>query len=201
VLETSCNEPAVVVGHSMGVRVTLELLRRAPQRVRGVVLLCGSVDQGLGAALAPISGVLSRMLAAGAHLSGPAGHLKQMATRGKLIPELAYMFGGMCRERTPREPVEALLRNIRRMKVEALLHLGRSYLAHSGRALLADVEVPALVIGGERDGLAPPEHCLGIARALPDAELWIAPGCTHLALVEDPAGVNAQIERFVARVT
>src|SRR5437867_13204718 len=77
----------------------------------------------------------------------------------------------------------------------------RSYLRRSARRLLGTVRVPTLVIGGERDRLAPPEHCATIAAAMRDAELWIAPGCTHLALVEDPVAVNARIERFVERLT
>src|SRR5262249_45832716 len=121
-------------------------------------LLCGSVDHALGTALRPLSGLASRVLGTGLAIRGTADRLRRIASRTRLVPELAYLFGGMCRERTPPEPVDALLRNLGRMNIDAVIHLARSYIDHTGRPLLADLRAPTLIIGGERDGLAPPEH-------------------------------------------
>jgi pimeloyl-ACP methyl ester carboxylesterase len=201
VLTAVTDEPAVVIGHSMGVRVALELYRRVPDRIRGIVLLCGSVDQALGPALdrSLPRALVARAFDGAARLTGSVGRFKAFVARTNLVPMVAYATGGMSRRRTPREPVDALLRNVGAMDAAAFMSLARSYVEHSARALLAHVRVPTLVVAGERDGLAPPTHCESVVAGLRDAELWVAPECTHLALVEDPLAVNARIQRFIER--
>jgi pimeloyl-ACP methyl ester carboxylesterase len=147
-----------------------------------------------------VSALIARALGSRLIVEGPAHRVKQVAAGTNLVPRVAYAFGGMCRERTPRAPVDALLKNIGRMQTPALMHLARSYVEHSARSLLSHVRAPTLIVAGERDRLASPAHCERVADALRDAELWVAPGCSHLALVEDPEGVNRRIEGFLGRL-
>lgn len=49
---------------------------------------------------------------------------------------------------------------------------------------LAEVTIPALVIGGEKDRITVPEASEEIASMLPKAELKMFPGCGHMTMLE-----------------
>lgn len=61
---------------------------------------------------------------------------------------------------------------------------------------LASIELPALVITGDSDGIVPPEDSRTIAEALPDASLVVFEAVGHLPQEEDPVQTLEAIERF-----
>jgi pimeloyl-ACP methyl ester carboxylesterase len=69
---------------------------------------------------------------------------------------------------------------------------------HLDPADLARVEVPALVVVGERD-VVRPEHTRLIADALPHARLAVVPGAGHALPCTHPAPLVALTEEFLAR--
>jgi len=60
---------------------------------------------------------------------------------------------------------------------------------------LADVQVPTLVMAGDRD-IIRDDHTLEIFHALPKAQLCIFPGATHGIPVEDPQRFNQVVDTF-----
>jgi pimeloyl-ACP methyl ester carboxylesterase len=44
---------------------------------------------------------------------------------------------------------------------------------------LRRVDLPALVVVGDRDPIVPVPQALALARQLPDARLFVVPGCGH----------------------
>ncbi|MGW6290898.1 alpha/beta fold hydrolase, partial [Streptomyces sp. NPDC055107] len=63
---------------------------------------------------------------------------------------------------------------------------------------LARVEAPTLVMVGD-DDLMTLEHTTALYRAIPDAELAVVPGASHLAPLEKPALVNRLILDHLAQ--
>ncbi len=61
-------------------------------------------------------------------------------------------------------------------------------------ALLA-ITAPTLVLASDHDAIAD-EHTLEIYHHLPNAQLAIFPGATHMIPVDDPALFNATVDRF-----
>ena len=60
---------------------------------------------------------------------------------------------------------------------------------------LQAITVPTLVLASDHDAIAD-EHTLEIYHHLPNAQLVIFPGATHMIPVDDPALFNATIDRF-----
>jgi pimeloyl-ACP methyl ester carboxylesterase len=56
------------------------------------------------------------------------------------------------------------------------------------RPLLSQITCPALIVQGRAGGL-PPQHARDIAAAIPDAELWLVEGATHM-LPQEHASVS-----------
>lgn len=62
---------------------------------------------------------------------------------------------------------------------------------------LGEIDVPALVIVGECDGLLPPPLSRAIASGLPDASLVVVEKAGHLTALERPELVNPAIASFL----
>ena len=71
-------------------------------------------------------------------------------------------------------------------------------LAHDVRARLPALDIPALVVVGERDALAPPSLARELAAALPGARLEIMPDAPHSLNLERQIEFNRLLQAFLA---
>jgi pimeloyl-ACP methyl ester carboxylesterase len=63
--------------------------------------------------------------------------------------------------------------------------------------LLARIDVPALVVAGEQDPIAPPQEGRQWAARIPDARFVAISGAGHLPNLETPEAFNAAVREFV----
>jgi pimeloyl-ACP methyl ester carboxylesterase len=64
---------------------------------------------------------------------------------------------------------------------------------------LRHIEIPTLVVCGDRDGIEPAEHALDLARTLPAGELLVLPRAGHFVSRDRPAELLVALEGFLAR--
>ena len=65
------------------------------------------------------------------------------------------------------------------------------------RPLLSQIRCPALIVQGDEDEYATPQHALDIASSIDGAELWLIPGGKHMIPQENRAEFNTRILRFL----
>jgi len=65
------------------------------------------------------------------------------------------------------------------------------------RSILRQISCPTLVVQGEDDEHATPQHAKDIADSIPGAELWIMRGAKHLLPQDNSAEFNAKILKFL----
>jgi pimeloyl-ACP methyl ester carboxylesterase len=176
-----------LAGHSMGGRVALEIVRRAPERVTHLALL----DTGCRARPAGAAGEdeRSRRLAllALAREHGmramarawvqPMVHPARLADAA-LIETILDMF----ERRTPAQfdgQIEALL-----ARPEAT-------------DLLRTIGCPALVLCGRADGWSTPAQHEEMAALIPGSRLVIVDDCGHMAPMERPEAVGAALAAWL----
>ena len=190
---------AVVFGHSMGVQVALEFHRLYPARVRGLALLCGSYGNPLDTF--HDSNLMRRVLPV---MRGAVERFPDQAQKGihafarTEVPIQLAVRTEMNGELIQRKDVEAYFNHLARMHPVAFVRTLESPAAHSALDHLPEVDVPALVVAGERDQFTPRWLSERMARALPDAELLVIEDGTHTAPLERPELVNQRVERFLA---
>ena len=63
---------------------------------------------------------------------------------------------------------------------------------------LGSIKAKTLICAGEHD-VVRRDHSEALARAIPQAGLWIVPGASHSVIQEKPAEVNARVLEFLAR--
>jgi pimeloyl-ACP methyl ester carboxylesterase len=174
----------ILGGLSMGGYVALAFWRKYPDRVRAL-LLCDTKARaddaeqqqqrtaGAGQVLAHgtaafVEGQLPRLLGAGT-----------LKTRPALCEEVRARLS-----RTDPAGVAAALLGMRARP--------------DSTPTLATITVPTLVLVGRDDALTPPSIAAEMRDGIRGASLSIIEGAGHLAPVEQPAAVNAALERFLA---
>jgi pimeloyl-ACP methyl ester carboxylesterase len=63
--------------------------------------------------------------------------------------------------------------------------------------LLAEIEVPTLVVGGEEDSISSPEVMDRMAKEIPDSRHVSLPRVSHLSNLEAPEEFNAALKGFL----
>lgn len=200
VLDDALVDRAVLIGHSMGVQVALETYRRHQARVAGLILICGASSHPLKTFRG--SDQLEQLLPLAEKWIRRVPRVVNRLTRTLLPTRLAYEVASRLEIR--RELVEPsdfmpYLEGMARIDTRLFVAMLSSAGQHSADDLLPDIQVPVLVIAGERDGFTPAERSRAMAAAIPGAELLEIPNASHTAPIERPHLVDSTIRDFVAR--
>ena len=195
-------ERAVLVGWSMGVQVSLELIRAWPQRAAGLVAMLGTYGKPFRTGLiGPISPIVERLFALGQRIpSLPQGLLEFAVAFPGLTHNIlsATLFAGFDVDREIFEADIAGVRDVeKRLYMRTLLALA----AHDASDMLHLVPCPALVICGAYDWVTPPRSGRFIAERIPGGQYREVTGGTHFALIEKPELINGWLLDLVARAT
>jgi pimeloyl-ACP methyl ester carboxylesterase len=197
VLDAEKIERTAVIGWSMGVQLALELFRAAPERIAALVLVNGVAGK-------PYDTVLD--LRVMRHVLPPA-----IRSLGKISPVVEAVTRQLVR--SPETVLwakrlglasatldEALFRELagsfEDLDMEVYMRTLELIGEHDGYDLLPSIDVPVLVIAGDRDAMTPRSAAERMVRSIPGAELMIVPGGTHYVAVEYPELVNLRIEKF-----
>jgi pimeloyl-ACP methyl ester carboxylesterase len=190
--------PCVLVGHSMGCQVALEAYRQRPQGVRALVLVCGTFGNVTSTfhGLPVLDLVLPRLLEVALKMPKAV-----RAIWSRLPPRLslkvALRAGEIDPERVRAEDFLPYLVHMTHVDFTLFLRMLRAAGEHTAGDLLPKIEVPVLVIAGERDTFTPAYLARAMTEAIPRGELLMVPGGTHVTPIEQPEIVNARIERFL----
>jgi len=176
-------QPVVVVGMSMGGYVAFELVRRAPDRVRALVLVSTRAQ-----ADGP-EGVRSRReTAARVRRSGSAVVSEAMA--GSLFaPAAAPALRERWRARMSAVDPAGVIAALDGMAVRV-----------DSFGTLAPLAVPVLILAGAEDAITPPEDAKRMQRAAAGSVLEVIADAGHMVAVEQPERVLAVLRPFLERV-
>jgi len=179
------DEPAVLVGHSMGGFVAQEAYARFPALIRALVLCCTSASFG-----GTGSDFARQFIAARIAPLDQGKSMAQVAAR--VIPPM----------RSTRSQPEGLAHAERimagvppqtyRKAVQLLTTFDR-------RAHLAAIRVPTLLIAGSDDRVAPAAVMARMAQKIPGAEYVLLEGCGHLGPMDQPDPFNEALAGFLER--
>jgi pimeloyl-ACP methyl ester carboxylesterase len=177
--------PVVVVGHSFGGYVALELIRSHPGQVAGLVLTNTRSEPDNAEARA-------KRLATVQRLEDPRQHLDvDEVTRGVLAPATWERGGPVV------DKVRAMVRSVPSESVVAALK------AIAGRPdltpVLSSITVPTLVLWGEEDRLIPPAQTRAMVGRIKNGLGAGIPGAGHLPSLEAPDRFAELVQEQLAR--
>lgn len=178
-------EPVVVVGHSMGGMIAQEAYALFPQKFRGIALTFTSpafagttsdfTQQFIEARIKPLD--------LGRTMSDIAASLMK-TMHGTASDPSGLVLAAQVMSTVPPDTY--------RRAVAMLTTFDR-------RALLPQIRVPALVLSGSDDLVAPAKMMERMAQKIPGADYVCLPGCGHLGPMDQPDAFNAALLDFLKR--
>ncbi|MCL2723033.1 MAG: alpha/beta hydrolase [Polyangiaceae bacterium] len=192
--------PCVIVGHSMGTQVALGAWRMFPKNIRALVLVCGSygkVTQSFRG-LPVIDAILPKLM----DIVDKQPDIAR-AIWSHIPPEMALRAALFARDVDPdnihREDLMPYLLHMTHVDFPMFLRMLRAAGEHSAENYLTKIDVPVLIVAGERDTFTPASLSEHMASQIPGAELMMVRGGTHVAPIEQPEAIGARIKAFIER--
>jgi 3-oxoadipate enol-lactonase len=177
---------AVIGGCSMGGYAALALYQSRPDLFEGLVL----ANTRAGAD-SPEARANRRNMLALVDREGPSGVAREM------MPKL---IGKTTKDTNP--SIEANVRRLIKQQSPVAIRSAIHRMMHrpDSTPLLAQVDVPSLVITGEEDEMIPVDESRKMADAIKGAKLVIVPGAGHLANMEQPDAFNNALSTFLTNL-
>lgn len=198
VMDAAGLDQAVLFGHSMGVQVALEFHRRYARRVQGLVLVCGSYGMPLDTF--HDSTLLKRLFptlrSAVERFPRHTARLVHAALTTELVVQLAIRLE-MNPELIARNDLAPYFTHLAQMDPVVFVRTLDSLANHTAWDHLEHVDVPTLVVAGEKDRFTPGWLSRKMAERIPASELLMISEGTHTAPLEVPGLVELRVERFL----
>jgi 3-oxoadipate enol-lactonase len=177
----------VVCGLSMGGYAAFAMVRRHPDRLKGLVLADTRAGADGAEARQRRSALAERVRREGVSPAAEAFvPLLLGATSQARRPELVEHVRELILGTSPRGVCDALA--------------GLAARADS-TPTLREIRVPTLVVCGEEDTLTPVAEAETMAEAIPGSRLEVIPEAGHLANLEDPEAFNAALRAFLSTLS
>jgi 3-oxoadipate enol-lactonase len=176
---------AVVAGVSMGGYAAFAMVRRHPDRIRGLVLADTRAGADSPEAKANRAAQAEKVRRDGAAAIADAVLPKLLgATSHRERPELVARVRRIIEANPPRGITDALA--------------GLAARADS-TPTLREVRVPTLVVVGEEDAITPLADAEALQRGIAGSRLAVIPRAGHLSSLENPDEFNRQLRAFLGR--
>lgn len=204
VVEDSGLEEVVLVGHSIGGMVALDLCAERPElvgtRIKGLVLANTTPRPATettvgGAALARAERFLRNPL------DVLSTHHERVDRLRKIIKPtdqifLAVSFAAFGPDASARQ-IDFAYDMLAETPGHVLFDLVRSYGDYDVTERLGHIDIPALVIAGSHDRITVQTASEELAELLPKAELTVLHRCGHMSMLERHRQFNQLLERFL----
>jgi pimeloyl-ACP methyl ester carboxylesterase len=189
----------VIAAWSNGSRVALELAHRYPERVAAQAIVCGAYGHPLGRVLRlePIS-LLPTIAGIAKHF---ASFLERPLRTFVARPEFAGLVrqSGLIGATADTPSLVDLLREMADCELGMLLRIYEAVAGDSAGDIIREIEVPTLLVAGERDQVTPLAMLKEMERAIPDCRLEVYERATHVLPIEYPARLSDDLRKFFAQ--
>ncbi len=193
-------EPAIIVGHSMGVQVVLEFWHMFPEKVRAIIPVHGSYGHPLDTfhdnrILATLFPYLKKFAI---EHKAAAQKFWEAIVPTKLAMLVATTFevnGRLINE----DEFWPYFEHIGYVDVELFVRMLEKAQNHDAQHFLKDINVPVLIIGGEKDTFTPGWLARKMARMIPGAQLMMIPTGSHTGMMEIPELFLLRVEKFLEK--
>jgi non-heme chloroperoxidase len=191
-------EKAIMLGHSMGVNICLQLAKDYPELVSSMVLISGTFmpvkdimfDTNIMEFLTPLA------------LTGlekyPQFMKKVWSTGGMnpLIREIIHTTG-FNRQMVSKEFIEIYLNRMGQLGVDMFFQLFKEMTVQNITSSLDQMKIPVLIMGGHNDNVIPNHLQRTLASLLPNSETYFLKTGSHVPQADFPELLNERIDLFI----
>lgn len=191
-------DSVILIGHSMGVNVSLEFAKRFPHKVNKLVLISGTA--------VPVYSVMFN--------TNVVDQVKPIITSlFDKFPEAFNSFwklggwnpivkkiihvGGFNIDQVSNEFIEIYLNKIGQLGPHLFFQLIDQMNQHDILASLNNITAPTLIIGGDNDKVIPNYLQRLLDKHLPNSQLYLVRNGSHVPQVDFPVFINERVEFFI----
>jgi non-heme chloroperoxidase len=189
---------AILIGHSMGVNISLEIARKFPNLIKQLVLISGTVI--------PVDNIMFN--------TNVMDHIRPTLVKlCKQFPEGFKTFwkfggwnpvvrkvihiGGFNIEQVTDEFIEIYMNKLGQLGPELFFQLLDEMQKHHILAHLPSIKTPTLIMGGDNDKVIPNYLQKLLRKNLPNSEIYIYRNGSHVPQVDFPEFTNERIQQFI----
>lgn len=189
-------------GHSFGAPIILKLYDVKPEAVRSMIFVNGFARN-------PIKGMFGldvvepffNFVKAQYHRN-PAlwNSLWKLAVDNPMAMYVAALAGGFNLRVTQFKDIEVYVRGVARLNLEVFITLFDELMTYDGESVLPKIEVPVLIISGERDMVTPIHFQHHFRDTIKHSEFIVVPYGSHCTQLDFPDYTNLKMEKFLKEV-
>lgn len=188
----------VLLGHSMGVNLVLEAYRRFPERISKLVLANGTARGPLASMFhTNIAQIVFPYLYA-SHKKFPrlSKFLWKAQGNSKIVPWIIGQLGFNPHLSKP-EDVELYVDMLSKLEMIVTLQLLKDYEDYDATHWLSKIDVPTLIIAGEKDLIIPPDAQEMMHQLIPNSRFEMIRNGSHCPQMDLPELINVILESFL----
>ena len=188
----------IMMGHSMGVNICLELAKTYPELVTAQVLISGTFvnvkdvmfDSNIMEFIAPIAELGLEKY--------PEIFNKIWTTTGMnpVVREIVHATG-FNRMKVSQDFIEIYLNRVGQLGAEIFFQLYNEMTKQNITGSLEHMMMPTLVIGGQKDNVIPNHVQRTLASLIPNSETYFLKDGSHVPQADFPELINERIELFI----
>ncbi len=191
---------SVILGHSMGVNVSLQFAKDYPELCQSLILISGTV--------APVRGVMLNNYVMEYFAPFFNNHKKKKPDLYKLLwkysdknplVKLGLHRGGFNIKTVPMSFVETYVTKLKELGPDIFFQLLTQMNEHDIIAYLSNIEIPTLVVAGNRDKVLPGYLQISLAKEIRNSELYIVHDGSHVPQVDFPELMNQRLKVFIEK--
>ena len=190
-------ERFVMASWSNGTRIALEIAHREPDNLAAFSIVCGGYGHPFGRLLRhlELASLLPTVAGVAKHF---ASFIEAPFRRITSRPEIAGLVrqSGMIAATADTTALVDLLRGMAACDMRTLLATYEDIAGDPAPELLTEVQVPTLIVAGEKDPFTPRRVSEEMAAAIPGARLEVYERATHYLPIEYPAKLSDDLRRF-----
>ena len=203
VIEDSGLSEVIVVGHSIGGMIALDLCHRHPElvgsRIKGLFLANTTYRPAFetiagGAALSHVERFTRRPFDALGSQHERLDRLRRIIRPTDTV-FMAVSLAGFGPNGSAKQ-IDFTYDMLVETPTDVIFDLMKSYRSFDVRDVLGEITIPVFVVGGTKDRLTVGDASEYLAEHLPKAELVMLEGCGHMSMLERHHEFNAMLEQF-----
>jgi len=190
---------ATFLGHSFGAQVLTECFHQCPDIFTHMIFVNGFVSNPLSGMFGTdiSSKVFSFIQGAYDFLPESSSYIWKSLVSNPLTIPLSGFLGGFNLSLTNYKDMEIYYKGISSIDLKSFLLLFEDMVNYNGSGILKSVDIPCLIISGEKDSITPLKHQKEMNHLLSHSELSIMPYGSHCTQLDLPEYVNLKIQKFL----
>lgn len=192
----------VFLGHSFGTEIILKAYLQKPELFRGVCFIGGVFSNPFNHLMSAekLTEVLNYVKKVYNSAPGMISSIWKLGVTNPVSVFLSAIVGGFNLKQTAMKDIEIYAQGVSNIDVRVFLTLFEQLIQEDNRDDLKKLNVPTLVIAGEKDALTPSHKQQEIANSIPKSEIFLIPNGSHCVQLDFPTLVNEKIQTFLKQL-